>query len=148
MTDSFQALINKHKARMALLREAFERDGRLFAVSARDPSYSLLLIRNGSSEAPWRVTSFRGKEPVGHREYNHLEGAGVTQNAFGEFAGEDIVVARKPMPKRERMRKIKEAEEGLLACEGAASRAPDDSARAMFERSQRIWKRRLDGLNS
>jgi hypothetical protein len=28
--------------------------------------------RNGSSEASW-VTSFRGREPVGHGEYDMLE---------------------------------------------------------------------------
>jgi len=60
---------------MAELRTAFELDGRLHAISARDPDYSILLTPNGSSEAP-----FRGKEPVGHREYDFLDGAGATQN--------------------------------------------------------------------
>jgi hypothetical protein len=49
MTDSFQAMIDKHKARMTMLREAFERDDRLYAVSIRNPSYAILPTRNGSS---------------------------------------------------------------------------------------------------
>jgi hypothetical protein len=67
MTDDFQALINRYRARMAVLRAAFGRDGCLHAISTRDPSYAILLSRNGSSEAPWRVTSFRSGEPVGIR---------------------------------------------------------------------------------
>ncbi len=103
MTDSFRALINHYRARMTVLREAFERDGCLLAVSTRDPSYSILLTRNGSSEAAWRVTSFRDGEPVGHREYDILEGGGPTQNGLGEFASEDFVLTprsrrRSPSP--------------------------------------------------
>lgn len=146
MTDTFQAVIDKHKARMTLLREAFERDDRLYAISSRDPSYSILLTRNASSEAPWRVTSFRGKEPIGHREYDRLDGGAPTQNALGEFAGDDWRIVRKPMPKRERARKLREAQEGFAACADAIGRAPDDGARRMFERSQRIWQRRVDSL--
>ena len=44
---------------MKLLRDALDPDGRLLAVSRRDPRYSILLTRNGSSDAAWRVTSFR-----------------------------------------------------------------------------------------
>ena len=97
MTDAFQALIDKHRARMRELREAFDRDGRLLARSARDPDYSILLTRNGSSDAPWRVTSFRGREPVGHREYDMLDGGGPTQNALGEFAGDDMALIKGPL---------------------------------------------------
>jgi hypothetical protein len=75
---------------MQLLREALDLDGRLLAVSARDPTYSILLTRNGSSEAVWRVTSFRGKEPVAHREYDRLEGGSPIQNALQEFASDDM----------------------------------------------------------
>src|ERR1700722_3224600 len=107
MSDDYQAMIDKHKARMAMLRAAFERDDRLYAVSARDPSYSILLTKNGSSEAPFRVTSFSGKEPTGHREYDHRGGAAPPQNARSESAGWDMQLARKPMSKRERLRKIK-----------------------------------------
>jgi hypothetical protein len=74
MTDAFQALIDKYRARMKLLRDALDLDGRLLAVSRRDPSYSILLTRNGSSDAVWRVTSFRDRVPVGHREYSMLDG--------------------------------------------------------------------------
>jgi hypothetical protein len=52
----------------------------------------------------------------------------------------------KPLRKRDRLRGIKEAEEAIVVCESAISRAPDDSARAVFERSQRIWRKRLDAL--
>lgn len=92
MTDDFRALINRYRARMAILREAFERDGCLYAISQRDGSYSILLTRNGSSEAPWQVTSFRDDEPVGHREYDKLEGGSPIQNAFAEFASVDFVL--------------------------------------------------------
>ena len=83
---------------------------------------------------------------MGHREYDHLESASPINSALQEFAGHGWHLIRRPMPKRERLRRIKEAEEGLAACAGAITRAPDDSARAVFERSQRIWQRRLDTL--
>jgi hypothetical protein len=92
MTDDFQALINRYRARMTVLREAFERDGCLHAISQRDPSYAILLTRNGSSDAPYRVTSFRDGEPVGHREYDLLEGGSPIQRAFQEFASEGMVL--------------------------------------------------------
>jgi hypothetical protein len=94
--DQFQALIDRYLARMTVLREAFERDGYLLAISSRDPQYSILLTRNGSSEAPWRVTSFRQGVPVGHREYDRLEGGGPVQNAFHEFSGSDLVLTPRP----------------------------------------------------
>jgi hypothetical protein len=148
MTDAFQAMIEKHRARMKRLRQAFERDARLYAISQCDPTYSILLTRNASSDAPWRVTSFRGKEPIGYREYDRLEGGGPTHNALSEFAGSDFMLVRKPMPKRERERKIKEAEEGITACEGAITNSPDELGRQIFDRSRRIWQRRLDALNN
>ena len=95
MTNSLQALIDKFQGPHSAPAPGIERDDSLYAVSARDPSYSLLLTRNGSSEAPWRVTSFRGKEPVGRREYDVLEGRGPTQNALQEFATEDMQVSRR-----------------------------------------------------
>jgi hypothetical protein len=64
----------------------------------RDQEYAILLTRNGSSEAPWRVTSFRDGEPIGHREYDKLEGGSPIQNAFQEFAGTDFV--QRPRPRR------------------------------------------------
>ena len=50
MSDALQAMIDKHKERIKLLRDVFERDDRLYAVSTRDPSYSILLSRNTGSE--------------------------------------------------------------------------------------------------
>ena len=52
----------------------------------------------------------------------------------------------KHLRKRVRLRKIKEAEEAIVACEGAISRAADEVGRAIFTRSKRIWQRQLDAL--
>jgi hypothetical protein len=99
MTDTFQHMIDKHRRRMAFLRETFDRQGYLLAVSSRDPSYSIFLSRNPSSEAPWRVTSFRSGVPVGHREYDRLEGGSPIQNSFAEFASADFILT--PRPRRQ-----------------------------------------------
>jgi hypothetical protein len=96
MTDSFRELIDRYRARMAVLREAFQRDHYLYAISARDPGYSILLARNGSSEARWRVTSFREEEPIGHREYDLLERGSPIQNGFAEFASQDFILTPRP----------------------------------------------------
>lgn len=96
MTDAFEALIAKHRARMAALLAIVERDGCLHAISARDESYSIFLSRNGSSDAAWRVTSFRALEPIGHREYDVLIGKEATQDALGEFAGEGWQLVPRP----------------------------------------------------
>ena len=97
-TGSLQGFLPKDRPRVPAL---LERDGRLHAVSPRDPSYSLLLTRNGSSDVPWRVTSCRRKEPVGHREYDMLHSSGPTQNALAEIAGDMQLVqreGRRPSP--------------------------------------------------
>jgi len=94
VTESFQTILEKYRARMRLLAATLERDGRLHAVSQRDPTYSMLLTRNGSSEATWRVTSFRGREPVGHREHDILQGGSPIQNALGAFVGDDMLRPR------------------------------------------------------
>ena len=152
MSDRFQALIDKYRTRMRVPRETFERDGCLYAVSARNPSYAILLSPNGGSEAAWRVTPFNGREPIGHREYDMLEGGSPIQNGLSEFASSNFVLSsrlRNPIRKRDRDRKIKEvkeAEAAIEVCAGAISRAPDDLARSVFERSQRIWQRQLDAL--
>lgn len=52
----------------------------------------------------------------------------------------------RPMRKRDRLRKIREAEEAIAVCQGAIGRAPDDLARSIFERSQRIWRKQLAAL--
>lgn len=90
MTDEFDAMIQKHRARMKLLRDVFERDGCLLAFSTRNPDYSILLTRNPSSDAPWRVTSFNGREPVGHREYDELDGKSPANSALQEFSSHDL----------------------------------------------------------
>ena len=95
MMDAFEAMIAKHRARMTALRAAVEQDGCLVAVSRRDPFYRLLLSRSTVSDAVWRVTSFRDREPVGYREYDVLDGRGPTQNALQEFAGQDMQVVRR-----------------------------------------------------
>ena len=100
-------MIDQYRTRLALLRAAFERNGCLHAISARDPAYAILLTRNASSDAPWRVTSFRGGEPVGHREYDALEGRAPAFNAFHEFMGDDMQLVphiRSPSTTRARAR--------------------------------------------
>lgn len=92
MTDSFDEMIARRRAHMKALREVFDRDGVLHAVSARNPDYSILLTRNPSSDAAWRVTSFHGREPTGHREYDALDGAGPCRDAIAEFASQDMVL--------------------------------------------------------
>jgi hypothetical protein len=58
--DAFDDMIAKYRARMRELREALDLDGRLQAVSSRDPAHSILLTRNSDPSSVWRVTSFRG----------------------------------------------------------------------------------------
>ena len=84
---------------MATLRARLERDGYLLGVSARDPSYSILLTRNCTGESAWRVTSFRDRQPVGHRAYDMLEGGGPTRDALQEFLSDDVRLtpARSPV---------------------------------------------------
>ena len=89
-------MIDRYRARMVVLHAAFERDGCLYAVSARNPGYSILLTKNVSSDARFRVTSFDGREPTGHREYDFLDGGSPTQNALSEFAGTDLVLMPRP----------------------------------------------------
>jgi hypothetical protein len=95
MIDEFQALIDKYRERMRMLREMFDRQGYLYAVSTRTPNYSILLTKNASSEAAYRVTSFAGREPTGHREYDALEGAGPCRDALAEFASTDMVLRQR-----------------------------------------------------
>jgi hypothetical protein len=92
MIDDFQALIDNRRVRMRLLREAFDRQGYLFGISSRNPDYSILLSRNASSDAAWRVTSFHSGQPTGHREYDALDGAGSCRDGLAEFASQDIVL--------------------------------------------------------
>jgi hypothetical protein len=129
---------------MRFLREKFDAEGRLQARCPTNPDHSIVLTRG--TETAWRVTSLLGKTPTGHRDYDHLDGGPPANNALAEFTDAKLVLI--PLPKRYRDHRIKEAEEGFAACAEAISRAPDDSARAIFERSRRIWRRRLDLLKS
>ena len=97
MIDDFQTLINKRRARMRALHETFDRQGYLFAVSTRTPTYSILLTKNASSDARYRVTSFDRREPVGHREYDALDGAGPTRDGLSEFMSADMTLVTRPI---------------------------------------------------
>jgi hypothetical protein len=97
----FQATVDAYRSTMRELRGVLERDGRIHAVSQRDSSYSILLTPNGSSAGPWRVTSFRGKDPIGHREYDRPDGGVPTQNALQEFAGVGWRLVPLPRDRRE-----------------------------------------------
>jgi hypothetical protein len=144
--DSFQAIIDKHRARMRELRDVLDIDGRIQAVSARDPGYSIVLTRNSDPSAIFRITSFRDNQPIGHREYDHLESHSPINSALQEFAGEGWNIIRRDIPRRERERKIKEAEDAMRSCGEAITKMPDAAGKAIFERSKRIWQRRLDAL--
>lgn len=140
----FDLMIEHYHERMATLRRTFDLHGRLLARSTKTPSYSILLTLNTSIDALFRVTSFDGKTPTGHREYSKLDGGGPTQNALSEFLSDDLRLV--PPRKRDTERRTREAEHGLLACAEAITKTPDDAGKAIFERSQRIWQRRLDLL--
>jgi hypothetical protein len=79
--------IFKAETHMALLRATFEQQGYLYAICSTDPAYSILLTRNSPSEAPWRVTSFRDRDPVGHREYDHLKERGRRRTPLVNLGG-------------------------------------------------------------
>jgi hypothetical protein len=146
MPDTFQALIDKHRARMQELRDVLDIDGTIQAVNVSDPAYSIVLTKNSDPSSAWRVTSFRNAIPVGHREYDHLESASPINSALQEFAGDRWKLVRRKIPKRERERRIRGVKEGLSACAEAITKTPDDAGKAIFERSQRIWRRRLAKL--
>jgi hypothetical protein len=148
MTDAFDTMVEKYRARMKELRDVLDIDGRIEAISVRDPSYRILLTRNSDPSSVWRVTSWRGRTPIGHREYDHLESSSPINSALQEFAGENWQLVRRKIPTRERERRIREANEGLVACAEAITKTPDDAGKAIFERSQRIWRRRLDALGT
>jgi hypothetical protein len=60
----------------------------LFARSQRDPGYTILLRPGTTDDAAFNVHSFRDGQPVGHRDYDRLDGGSPIQNALQEFAGE------------------------------------------------------------
>ncbi len=69
-------------------------------MNARDASYSILLTRNCTGESAWRVTSFRDRQPVGHRTYDMLEGGGPIRDALQEFLREGMRLAPMRSPVR------------------------------------------------
>jgi len=83
-----EEISKRHHHRIALLKETLQRQGYLMAVSQRDSGYSILLSRNLSGPG-WRITSFRDREPIGHREYEVLDGRAPAFNALQEFGGSD-----------------------------------------------------------
>jgi hypothetical protein len=143
--ETFEQIIAKHRSRMTEVREAFERDGRVHGISKRDPTYSLLLTRNGSSDAPFRVMSFRNKEPVGHREYDRVQGGGPTHNAFQEFASDDIRLIPRPTAAQ-----FRDALQAIVAWQSdclnygreptARSQPTDDDLCELFNRIDRARK--------
>jgi hypothetical protein len=111
MPDDFQTIIDRYHARMAELREVLERDGRIHAVRRDDPSYSILLKPERKQPGAVPCTSFRGKTPVGHREYDRLDGGGPTQNGLQEFSGGAWRLL--PLPKRMRERRLWEQRKAM-----------------------------------
>lgn len=87
MTDAFDQIVARHRARIAALLAAATARGGLRARNARDPGYRLLLSPHTEQAGAWRVTSFRDGQPLGHREYDVLTGRGPVQDALAEFAG-------------------------------------------------------------
>lgn len=95
--DAFDQMAARFEARMALLRQTHAEQGYLYAEHATDIGYAILLTPDASGECPWRVTSFRNGEPIGHRQYDVLEGRGPAFNALQEFAGTSWLVRPRPL---------------------------------------------------
>jgi hypothetical protein len=85
--DAFDRMVARFRARMAHLRETHARQGYLYAEHQKDSGYAILLTPEPSGDATWRVTSFQAGQPIGHRQYDVLEGRGPAFNALQEFAG-------------------------------------------------------------
>lgn len=92
---TFDEMVALHKARMETLRDTFNAQGYLFARSQRDPGYTILLRRVADE---FNVYSFRDGQPVGHRDYDRLEGGSPVQNAYQEFASIDLQLEALPRP--------------------------------------------------
>jgi hypothetical protein len=75
------------------LQEDLENDG---GVKATTDNGSILLTKNISSNAPYRVTSFlQDGTPSGHREYGSIDGLGIN-GAVHEFMGSDVKLEERP----------------------------------------------------
>jgi hypothetical protein len=61
------------------------------------------------------------RNPTAIAKYDRLDGGSPIQNALAEIAGTEMQLVRRTIPKRERQRRIREAEEGL-AVAGTSSR--------------------------
>lgn len=86
MPETLEAILTNYRARMAVLSSLVAAQGALHAKHATDVGYAILLTRDMSRGIGWRVTSFRDGQPLGHREYDALDGAGPTRDALAEFA--------------------------------------------------------------
>jgi hypothetical protein len=91
-----QDLAARKEKRIALakrLQEDLENDG---GVKATTDNGSILLTKNISSNAPYRVTSFlKDGTPSGHREYGSIDGLGIN-GAVHEFMGSDVKLEERP----------------------------------------------------
>ena len=85
LTGYLGQIIAGRRARAGELKRAFDAQGYVLASSKRDPGYEILLTRNMDDEGPFRVSSFRDRQPIGHRVYNGLDGH---TGALAEFAGD------------------------------------------------------------
>jgi hypothetical protein len=94
----FDAMVQRHNERMAVLEALATLAGGLIGTDTRHPGHRLLLSRSVSGDCAWRVTSFCDGQPVGHRDYDRLIGGGPCQNALQEFADETIEVRPAMVP--------------------------------------------------
>jgi len=90
MSLSFKEHVDRYHTRMEELRGIVDRNGTLKAQSDRYPHYRIVLTRSTSPGVVWQVTSFDGREPTGHRDYDRLDGGSPMQNALAEFMSADM----------------------------------------------------------
>jgi hypothetical protein len=91
-TDELQTIVARYRARMTALQTVVAAQGALRAKHKSDEGYAILLCRDMSRGTGWRVTSFRDGQPLGHREYDVLDGGGPTRDALAEFASDVWVI--------------------------------------------------------
>lgn len=115
--------------RVASLERGLSEHGGVEAVSKRDPGYRILLSADTRGEYPYRVTSFRDGEPVGHREYRTISDAAT------EFNGFDIQPPR--------------AAEPLKAEPPAQQQPPEESIKQKIAKNPFVqWLKSKGGVNS
>lgn len=144
--------VNMRKASEARDERVYDtmvRDGRVVAVSKRDPNRKIVLTEGANSR--YQVTSFEGDTPTGHREYKNIRGAeSHLNNAASEFTGDYEIQVPKP--------KITEeagAEDlpqtvlpGAEASEGQAKQAMTERQTAEMKVRQQQSKMRRGGQES